>query len=474
MSLLLDQDGREKVLPEGTFEGLEEHLDGRLIRPGDRDYDEARSIWNEMIDRKPAIIARCLTSNDVVGMVKFVAKHRLRFSVRSGGHNIAGNAICDDGVVIDLSQMKDVEIDHQQRRARVQPGANWGDFDAAAQVWGLATPGGIVSTTGTAGFTLGGGFGHLTRKHGYTVDNLLGVEIVTADGRLLRADDEQNSDLFWAIRGGGGNFGIVTSFEYRLHPVGPELLAGMVLYPMTEAASILKRYRDYMANAPEELGTLVALRIAPPAPFLPTEIHGEPVVIVVASYFGPLDEAQRAVAPLRELGTPLVDLLRTMPYTAHQKIFDAGQPPGRQQYWKSDYFSNLTDETIDTVVSWIDSITSPLSVVLLIPLDGAGNRVDVTATAYAHRSATYAINVSSQWIDAAESQRHIEWTRNFWQALRMHGPVGTYGNFLTGDEGEDRMREAYGPNYERLADIKQRYDPDNLFRLNWNIRPREA
>lgn len=459
------------ALDESTIQAFAAQLRGPLLRPGDAGYAEACAIWNGMIEKKPELIARCTGSADVVTAVNFAREHNLLLAVRSGGHNIAGSALCDDGLVIDLSGLRGIHVDPRARIARVQPGVDWGDLDHETQLFGLATPGGIVSTTGLAGLTLGGGFGWLSRKYGLTCDNLRSVDIVTADGQLLTASENEHADLFWGVRGGGGNFGVVTSFEFDLHPVGPTVMAGLVLFPMAQAREVLRRYRDWAAQAPDELGTLALLRIAPPAPFLPQEIHGQPVVGVAACYAGPIEEGQRLMRPVKQFGTPVADLMMPKPFAKHQTLLDASNPSGRHYYWKSEYLLGIRDALIDTAVNYAGQFSSPLSAVLLFQLGGAISQVGPQETAVSHRDAAFVMNVQSSWIDAQENNRHVGWTRECWQAIRPFSTGGVYGNFLTADEGEERIRAAYGASYDRLVGLKNQYDPTNLFRTNQNIRP---
>lgn len=464
--------GGETVLEEAAVEEFKSSLRGELLRPGDEGYDEARAIWNGMIDKRPALIARCTGVADVIDAVNFARTNNLLVSVRGGGHNVAGKAVSDGGLMIDLSLMKGIHVDPKARTARAQPGVTWGDLDRDTQAFGLAAPGGIVSTTGIAGLTLGGGIGWLSRKHGLTSDNLLSVDIVTADGRFLTASEDENADLFWAVRGGGGNFGIVTSFEYRLHPVGPIVVAGLILHPMEKAREFLRFYREYAATAPDELTAIPLLRLAPAAPFLPEDVHGAPVVGVAVLYAGPIEDGQRVVQPLKEFGSPLVDLIGPKPYMAHQTMFDAAAPHGNQYYLKSEYLRSLSDDAIDVIATYGASILSPLSLAAFFHLGGAVSRVAEDDTAFSHRDAAFALNIQASWLDPEESDQHIRWTRDFWTAMQPFSTGGVYVNFLSEDEGEDRVRAAYGAaNYERLVALKNKYDPTNLFRLNQNIKP---
>lgn len=463
-------DGGPIELEAEAIPTLDAKLSGGAYRAGEPEFEEARTLWNGMVHTTPALVLRCMGTADVVSAMRFVRERGLLFSVKGAGHNIAGKSLCEGGVVIDLSHMKGIHVDPVARTARVQPGVVWGELDRETELHGLATPGGIVSTTGTSGFTLGGGFGWLTRKHGYTCDNLVSAEVVTVDGKVLSASEDQHSDLFWGLRGGGGNFGIVTSFLYRLHPVPERVLAGLVLYSMDDAERVLRGYVDIVSDAPEELGSLAMLRLAPPAPFLPKELHGAPVVGVVVCWAGPLDQGEEVVRPLRELAEPIADVIAPKAYSAHQKMLDAAQPPGRQQYWKSDYLGEVEDEAIARIARHARMITSPHTGILLMHLHGAGNRIPPDANAYGHRKTSFVLNIGTQWVDPNEDAKHIRWTREFWEDLHPFA-VGTYGNFLTADDDEDRIRQAYGGNYDRLARLKAKYDPDNLFRFNQNIVP---
>jgi FAD/FMN-containing dehydrogenase len=444
---------------------------GQLIRPDDPMYDAARRVWNGAIDRHPALIARCTGVADVIAAVRFAREHDLVVSVRGGGHNVAGTAVCDDGVVIDLSPMKGIWVDPVAGRARAQAGLLWGEFDRETQRFGLATPGGIVTHTGVAGLTLGGGLGWLMRKHGLTCDNLLSADVVTADGRLVRASAQENADLFWGLRGGGGNFGIVTSFEFRLHPVGPTVLAGVVLYPAARAREVLDEYRHYIASAPDELMTIAVLRMAPPAPFLPARIHGQPVLIIGACYSGPVEEGERVVAPLRRFGEPLADLIQPTLYTSHQAMLDASVPHGLAYYWKSEYLPPLSDGLVATLTEHAWRVATPQSYTALFHLGGAVGREDPESSAFEDRRATHGMTIDGVWSDPAMAGACIGWARDFWEAVRPHASGRVYVNFL-GDEGQDRVRAAYGTaKYERLRALKRTYDPTNFFRMNQNIVP---
>lgn len=461
------------VIDEAAVEQFKANLRGDLITPDDESYNNTRKIWNGMIDKRPALIVRSTGPVDVIEAVNFARDNNLLLAVRGGGHNIAGTALNDGGLVIDLSAMKGIHVDPKKRTVRAQPGVNWGDLDRETQVFGLATPGGIVSDTGIAGLTLGGGFGWLSRKYGLTADNLLSVDIVTADSRFLTASESENSDLFWGIRGSGGNLGIVTSFEYQLYPVGPMMMGGLIFYPFEQATEVLRFFSDYTATAPDGLGALVVLRTAPPAPFLPESIHGKPVVAIAVTYDGSPEEGERVVQPIKDFGTPIVDMIGPKPYTALNSMFDTSSPRGRQYYWKSEYLPGLSEAAIDTAIAYAATFSSPLSSTLIFQLGGAISRKDATSTAASHREAAYVVNIQSSWVDPAEAPQHTQWTRDFWTAMRPFSTGGVYVNFLGEDEAKDhdRVRAAYGANYERLVALKNKYDPTNLFRVNQNIKP---
>ncbi len=445
---------------------------GELLHPGDAAYEEARRIWNGAIDRRPAVIARCRDAADVVSALQFARERELEVAVRGGGHGVAGHSVCDDGIVIDLSPMRGVHVDPLARVARVQAGALLGDLDSATQAFGLATPAGIVTHTGVAGLTLGGGIGWLTRKLGATVDHLRSARVVTADGDIVTASDDENPDLFWGLRGGGGNFGIVTEFEFGLHPIGPTVLAGPVYYALEEGVEVLRRYRDVVADAPDELMTILHLRQAPPLPFLPEALHGRPVVAVVACWSGDLKQGERAVQPLRELGTPLADLVKPRPFLELQGLFDGAVPHGWHYYWKSVETPPFEDATIDVLVEHTERITSPRSFTIIFHLGGALARVPEDAMAYPQRDAAFDVNITTVWLDGDErADEHVRWTREFHAALEPYTGGRVYVNFL-GDEGQSRVRAAYGEaKYARLAALKSRWDPANVFHLNQNIEP---
>ncbi|MDF9747131.1 FAD-binding oxidoreductase [Natrinema salsiterrestre] len=454
---------------EGAIDGFGEGLRGELLRPGDPNYDEARAVWNGMIDRRPALIVRAMGVSDVMAAVNLAREEDMELAVHGGGHNIAGKAVCNDGLMLDLSMMRSVRVDPEERTARVEAGATLADFDHEAQAFGLATPLGINSTTGVAGLTLGGGFGWLTRRYGMTVDNLRSVDIVTANGELRHASDDENSDLFWGIRGGSGNFGVVTTFEFDLHEVGPEILSGPVVYAGEDAPDVIRHVRDFNENAPDESAVWVVLRKAPPLPFLPEDVHGVGVVLVVTFYAGDTEEGEEVLAPIREYGDPIADAVGPHQYAAFQQAFDPLLTEGARNYWKSHNFSELSDDAIDTAVEYAADLPTPLSEIFFGQIGGEMARVPSDATAYPHRDAEYAMNVHTRWEDPATDDECIAWSREFFDAMAPYATGGVYVNFISEDEGEESL--AYGENQDRLAEIKAEYDPENLFRMNQNVAP---
>jgi FAD/FMN-containing dehydrogenase len=448
------------TLDDIALETLASAIRGDVIRPGDSEYDTARSIWNGMIDKRPAVIVRCSGTADVVEAVRFARVNNLLVAVRAGGHNAAGNAVCDGGIVIDLSAMNGVWVDADRRVAVAQGGATWGDFDRETHLHGLATTGGAISTTGIAGLTLGGGLGWLMRKYGMACDNLVAAEMVTADGEVLRASESENPELFWGLRGGGGNFGIVTSFEFQLHPVST-VLGGMLVHPAERAREMLQFYREFTSQAADETTIFSGLMISP---------EGAPIGAMVACDCGDPETAAERLRPLREYGPPLADMIGPVPYPQHQTIMDEAFPSGLNVYWRSHFLTSLNDEVIDILLEHFAGMTSPLSAILLEHFGGAVSRVGPDETAFPHRAAEYNLAIIARWTDPTGADAHIAWTRQLHEALRPHSS-GVYVNYL-GEEGEDRVREAYSAaQYERLAALKRRYDPTNFFRLNQNIRP---
>jgi FAD/FMN-containing dehydrogenase len=442
---------------------------GPVLQPGDEGYDEARAIWNGLIDRRPALIVRCTGAADAVD---FAREHDLPLSVRGGGHNVAGNAVNDGGLVIDLSLMNGVHVDPATQTVRAQGGATWGDTDRETQLFGLAVPGGVVSTTGIAGLTLHGGVGHLRRKYGLSLDSLLSVDIVTADGQLRRASSSENDDLFWAVRGAGSNFGVVTSFEFQAYPVGPTVMVGAVFYPLEQAREVLPAWRDYMATAPDELSSLALCWSVPPGEPFPAEAHGAPVVVIAGVYSGTVEDGEPVVQPLRELGEPLVDVSGPWPWLGLQSGFDPLFPKGGFYYWKSRAVAELTDEAIDDIADWAVRRPTPLTDLTIWHHGGAISRVPESETAYGGRDATFLVTGEVSWSDPAQSDDAIAWGREFWNAMGKYSTGGLYLNFPGfGEEKDELVRAGYGANYDRLVELKRKYDPANLFRMNLNIAP---
>jgi FAD/FMN-containing dehydrogenase len=462
--------GRGATFSGQAIQALKARVRGAVLTPGDDGYDAARTIWNAMIDRRPAVIVRCAGAADVRAAVDVARQSGAILAVRGGGHNIAGSAVCDGGVMIDLSAMKSVRIDPFAKTARVEPGVTLGEFDREAQAFGLATPTGINSTTGIAGLALGGGFGWISRKYGLTSDNLMAADIVTADGKFVHASDSENPDLFWAIRGGGGNFGIVTSFEFRLHRIGPEVISGLIVHPLAQARDLLRRYCEIAAAAPDELTCWAVMRAAPPLPFLPKEVHGTGVIVFAACYAGPMQDAASAMAPLRAMGKPIADVIGPHPFAGWQAAFDPLLTPGARNYWKSHSFAALDDGLIDMLCDNAGALPSPETEIFLAQLGGAINRVPAAATAYPHRDVGFVVNVHARWRDPADDARCTAWARSVFDACAPFATGGTYVNFIPEDDGSG-VAGAYLGNAKRLAAVKAKHDPQNLFRLNQNIRP---
>jgi hypothetical protein len=448
------------AIDAALIDSLKSDFHGHVIMPGDADYDAARRIWNASIDKHPGAIARCSGAADVVDAVKFARANNLLVSVRGGGHNVAGRALCDDGIVIDLSTMNGVVVDPQSRTVRVQGGATLADVDRETHAYGLAVPTGVVSNTGIAGLTLGGGVGWLVRKYGLTCDNLIACEVVTAKGELVSASETINPDLFWGLRGGGGNFGVVTSFLYRLHPVST-VLSGLILYPRDQARAVLRNFRAFMTTAPEELTAYGGLIWTP---------EGAPVVGVALCYCGDIAEGERVLKPLRAFGSPIVDAIQPMPFPAMQKLLDGAYPDRTYNYWKSTFLKALSDEALDVIIDHGNRGPSPLSGIVIEFYGGAATRVGPGDTAFVQRQAEYNIVISAQWTDVADSEQHAGWARNLWNALKSYSSGGQVLT-LTSDTGEDAIRAGFGGNYVRLAELKAKYDPTNFFSLNQNVTP---
>ena len=454
-------------------DNLRGKLKGTVVLPGDAGYDEARRIWNAMIDRRPAVIVQCAGADDVAQAIAFARENGLELSVRGGGHNIAGYAVCDNGLMLDLSIMKNVRVKAEARRAYVEPGATLRDFDQAVQAHGLATPVGINSTTGIAGLTLGGGFGWLTRQYGLTIDNLVSADMITGNGERVHASENDNPDLFWAIRGGGGNFGVVTQFEFKLHPVGPEILAGLIVFPFNQAKQVLRQYREFVKSAPVELNAWIVMRQAPPLPFLPENVHGKEVVVLAVFYSGKTADGEKLIQPLRRFGDAVGEHVGAMPYIHWQQAFDPLLTPGARNYWKSHTFTELSDGALDTMIEYAGKLPSPQCEIFVGLIAGVANAVPSDATAYTSRDAKFVMNVHGRWDSASQDEKGIAWSRAFFQAAAPYASAGAYVNFMTAEEG-DRVAAAYGPNYARLLQVKKRYDPKNIFHLNQNIRGSEA
>jgi FAD/FMN-containing dehydrogenase len=447
-------------------------IQGEVLRPGDGGYDAARRVWNGMIDRRPALIVRCAGSADAVAAVNLARERGLPLAVRGGGHNVAGSAVCDGGIVVDLSAMNGVRVDPERRTVRVEGGARLGDVDRATQAFNLAVPVGVVSRTGIAGLALHGGLGFLTRKHGLTSDNLVSAEVVTADGQVLTVDTQHHADLYWALRGGGGNFGVVTAFEFRLHPVGPEVWMAIVMYPVEKAQKVLSVFRELMAQAPDELMAVAIFWNAPTEEFVPEEFRGAPVIVLAACHSGPFEDGERAIQPFREIDTPAVDLSGPMPFVAAQQAFDADYPDGRRYYWKSTYLRHLDDDVVQALAGHAAARPSQLTSLDVWALGGAMGRVPSDETAFARRDAPFLLGIEANWDDPAADEANIAWAREVYRDAQRFSPGGAYLNFPGfGEEGATLVRSSYGGNYDRLAAIKAKYDPNNLFRVNLNIAP---
>ena len=459
-------DGAVIEVPDPALQAFKASFRGALLTADDPAYDETRKVWNAMIDRRPALLARCSGTADVVRAVQFAREHRIVNSVRGGGHNIAGLAVCDGGLMIDLSLLRGVWVDPAGRTCRAQAGCTLGDVDRETQVHGLAAVLGFVSATGVAGLTVGGGFGYLTRCHGWTCDTVVSMDVVTADARVVRASADENADLFWARRGGSGNFGIVTSFEYRLFPVGPEIVGGAIAWRAEDSRSVLEAFQDFSAKAPRELTSVAVLRIAPPAPWLPKEVHGKPIVAIFVCYSGASpQEGEALLAPLRSLGKPVADIVARRPYTQMQSLLDATQPKGRRYYWKSHYLPRIDSRLIDTAIAHAARIQSAHSAILMFQIGGAPGELPAGHSPAGNRDAAYVLNIAGSWERPEDDEANIRWARECFEASRPCSTGGVYVNFLTEDEGRDRIEAAYGSaNLQRLAELKRRLDPDALFR----------
>ena len=459
-----------KTVSSPNFESLAERIKGELILPASPRYNESRTLWNGMIDKRPAAVAQCVATTDVVAAVNFARDHGLKLSVRGGGHNIAGTALCDDGLVIDLTRMNAVRVDAAARRAFVGPGALLADVDRAMQAVGLAVPLGINSTTGIAGLTLGGGFGWLTRLYGMTIDNLISARVVTANGSVVRASSDEHADLFWALRGGGGNFGVVTEFEFQLHHIGPEIFAGLMAFPIASAKTVLRKLREFIVSSPPELNVWTVLRKAPPLPFLPATMHGREILVLAIFYAGDPATGAKLIEPLRDFAAPVGEHLSVQSYTDWQQTFDPLLTPGARNYWKTHNLTELPDALIDIVVEAVGRLPSPDCEIFVGSLGGVAARVAPDAMAYGNRDANFVMNVHGRWVSADDDSACIAWTREVYRSTAAFAGGGAYINFLTEEEG-DRVAAAYGSNYQRLTQIKAKFDPANLFCVNQNIPP---
>jgi FAD/FMN-containing dehydrogenase len=461
------------IIQPSPIEELQSSVKGQVLVAGDAGYDEARAIWNSMIDRHPSVIVQCTGTDDVVQALNVGRKHDMLIAVKGGGHNVAGNAVCEGGLMIDLSPMKAVRVDAVRQTAVIEAGCLLADVDRETQRYGMAVPGGIVSTTGIAGLTLGGGFGWISRKYGLTVDNLLSAEVVTASGEVVIASPEENPDLFWGVRGGGGNFGIVTRFTFRLHKLGPEVFTGLIVHPASDARQLLQFHREFVAQAPDELSVWLVIRKAPPLPFLPQVVHGQPVVVVAFCYAGDAREGERLMAPYRSWGSPHAEHVGMNPFTGWQAAFDALNAHGARNYWKTHNFEELSDAAIDAVLQHANNLPSSSCEIFIANLGGAVNRVPADATAYPHRNTQFVMNVHTRWTEPSEDQRHINWAKNFFEETKPYALGSLYVNFLNNKE-EEQIQKAYpGETWKRLVTLKRKYDPQNLFRLNQNISPQQ-
>ncbi|MGP4003076.1 FAD-binding oxidoreductase [Streptomyces sp. 8N706] len=448
---------------------LRERVGGPVIGPDDDAYDDARTVHNAMIDRRPAAVVRCAHAGDVRAVVDAARENEVDLAVRGGGHSVPGFGTCDDGVVADLSGMRDVRVDPATRTVRAEGGATWGDFDTATHSFGLATTGGIISTTGIGGLTVGGGIGYLCRSQGLSCDNLIAADVVTADGRLLVASERENEDLFWAIRGGGGNFGVVTAFEFRLAPV-KDIYGGPIFYELEDADTVLRFFREFIADAPRELGGFPAFQIAPPLPFIPEDRHGDVLSAIMACWAGPVEEGERAVQPFREVAPVVADAIGPMPYPMLNSAFDALVPPGLQHYWKANFVGELTDDAIAAHLEHAPRLPAVNSTIHIYPVNGACHDVSPDETAFAYRDANFATVIAGMWPDPEENESNIQWVRDYYRATAAHSEGGGYINFMA-DDDQSRIQDNYKANYDRLARIKAVYDPGNLFHLNQNIKP---
>jgi FAD/FMN-containing dehydrogenase len=464
-------DGRDSSISGEIFEGFKMKLKGYVLLPGDNGYNESRTVWNGMTDKKPSVIVKCLGAADVIAAVCFAREHNLLLCIKGGGHNIAGLASAEGGMMLDMSLMRGVWTNKKTQTAHAQSGCQLGDVDRETQLHGLAGVLGFVSQTGIAGLTLGGGFGYLTRRWGWTADNLRGMEVVTADGKLVSANENENPDLYWALRGGGGNFGVVTSINFKLYPVGPQIAGGIILWPVEESERVLELYRDLAEKAPRELTLVAIMRPSPPAPWIPKEWHLKPVIMILACWSGKTEEADKYLAPIKSFGKPIADIIINRPYVQMQSILDAANPKGRRYYWKSEYLPEVTQELKRKFIAHGEKISSPFSAMILFQLGGALNELDDNHSPAGNRRAKYVLNITSAWEHSADDEKNIQWARNAWEEMKEFSTGGTYLNFLNADDKYDRTEAALGKSIRRLREIKSKWDPDNFFRMNWNIKP---
>ena len=464
-------DGSELAATPESIAALRAAVRGPVLLPGDSGYEDSRTVWNAMIDRRPAAIVRCLGTSDVIGAVKFAREHQWLMCIKGGGHNIAGLAVADGALMLDLSPMRGVWVDADRRSAHAQGGCLLGDVDRETQLQGLATPLGFVSLTGIAGLTLGGGFGFLTRRFGWTSDSVTGFDMVTAEGERVRASEKDNSDLFWGLRGGGGNFGVVTGIEYKLYPLGPEMTGGVIAWPASEAQRVFELYRTMTEAAPPELTLVAFMRVAPPAPWIPKDFRGTPIVAMAVCHTGTIEAAERDLAPIKTFSQPIADIVMRRPYVQTQSLLDATQPKGRRYYWKSEYLPRVEPEICNRIIARAATMPSALSTLILFHLSGALNKLPVEHSPVGNRDAHYVLNIGSSWEQPADDEKNMTWTRETWNHLKEFSTGGNYINFLTEDEGPDRIAAAIGPAAARLAKVKQHWDPENVFRTNRNIKP---
>ena len=470
----MSMQGVQAGLEPESLESFKNNLRGQLLIPGEAAYEEARSVWNAMIDRRPALIARCLGVGDVAASVNFARTSGLPLTIKGGGHNIAGLAASDGGLMIDMSLNRGVWVDPVKRTAHAQAGCILGDLDRETQLHGLAAVIGFISKTGIAGLTLGGGFGYLTRRFGWSCDNVRSMQVVTVDGRLVRASEQENADLFWGLRGGGGNFGVVTDFEYQLYPVGPQIVGGAIAWRADDAPAVAEMFRTFVEQSAPEVTSMLVLRKAPPAPWLAKEVHGQPIVMVIVCHTGPIEQAERDVAPIKNFGSPVGDVIQRRSYVSQQTLMDATQPKGRRYYWKSEYLPKFEPDMLAEVIRQAKVMASPHSTIAFMDLDGVMDQLPEDHCAMGNRNAAAVINIQASWENPQDDAVNIEWARETWSRIRRFSTGGVYVNFLSEDESGDRIRAAYGNNYDRLVDIKTKWDPQNLFRVNKNIVPRSA